>query len=474
MPNRRLVILIIASALFMENLDSTVLTTALPAIAADFGEDPIRLKLALTSYLIGLAVFIPASGWLADRFGARNVFSTAILVFITGSILCALSQSIGHIVVARVIQALGGAMMVPVGRLVVLRSVPKSEMVDAMAWLAIPALTGPVLGPPLGGFITTYFSWQWIFWINVPIGCVGLVLARIYVPDIREEARPRFDIVGFLLSGLGLSAIVSGSTTMGLDVIPLPWVAALLAVGAILIAAYVRHSRRVAAPILDLSLFAVPTYRAAVLGGMLFRIGIGASPFLLPLMLQIGFGLTPFQSGMITFAGALGAIGMKLCASRLVRHFGFRRILVLNALLCAAFVAVPAAFSEATPFALIVAILLVGGFFRSLQFTSINGLAFSDLESPRMSGGTSLTSVMQQFSLSLGISVAAIVLHTTTAGEPASSFEVADFAPAFLVVGAAAALSAFVFAALPAAAGGQVSGHRACGQGAVSVARERP
>ncbi len=474
MPNRRLVILIIASALFMENLDSTVLTTALPAIAADFGEDPIRLKLALTSYLIALAVFIPASGWMADRFGARRVFTTAIVVFVSGSVLCGFSQSIGHIVAARVLQALGGAMMVPVGRLVVLRSVPKSQMVDAMAWLAIPALTGPVLGPPLGGFITTYFSWHWIFWINVPIGIVGLLMGRLFLPEVKEDARPPFDLRGFVLSGVGLSALVTGSTTLGLDIIPLPWVGVLLAGGAILLVGYVVHSRRIDNPIIDLSLFRIATYRTGILGGMLFRIGIGASPFLLPLMLQIGFGLTPFRSGMITFTGALGAIGMKLLAGPLVRRLGFRTILVGNAVLCGAFIAVPAFFTTATPFALIVAILLVGGFFRSLQFTSINGLAYSDVPPARMSRATSLTSVVQQLSLSLGISTAAIVLHLSTAGQPATEMRVADFSPAFLVVGLVASLSALVFASLAGDAGGEVSGHRRYRPDVVTAARERP
>lgn len=473
MTNRRTVILIIASALFMENLDSTVLTTALPAIAADFGEDPIRLKLALTSYLIALAVFIPASGWLADRFGARRVFASAIVVFITGSILCAFSDSIGDIVFARVVQAMGGAMMVPVGRLVLLRSIPKSEMVNAMAWLSIPSLLGPMMGPPLGGFITTYFQWEWIFWINVPIGLVGLTMGLLFLPEIHGETRRRFDLTGFLLSGLGLSAFVSGSTTLGLDIIPLTWVAALLLSGAALLAAYVVHSRRTEAPILDLSLFRIKTYRTALFGGMLFRVGIGAWPFLLPLMLQIGYKLTPFQSGLVTFTGAIGAIAMKFLATPLIRRLGFRSILATNAAICAAFMAVPAFYGPATPYALIVGIMLVGGFFRSLQFTSINGLAYSDMPQERMSRATSLTSVVQQLSLSIGISTAAMVLHTTTGGRPATTFSIADFAPAFLVVAVVASLAALVFARLPADAGGEVSGHRRYRPDSVTAARER-
>ncbi|MEO8669493.1 MAG: MFS transporter, partial [Bauldia sp.] len=308
MPPRILLPLIVACALFMENLDSTVISTALPAIAADFGESPIHLKLALTSYLLSIAVFIPASGWLSDRYGARNIFALAIVIFTAGSIFCGLSGSIGEIVAARVVQGIGGAMMVPVGRLVILRSVSKAELVGSLAWLTVPALIGPVVGPPVGGFITTYFQWRWIFWINVPIGMLGVVLAVLYIPNLREEMRVRFDVRGFLLSAFGLAGFMTGSTSLGLGLLPLPLVLSLLFGVALLLLAYIVHSRRVANPIIDLTLFALPTFRLSMMGALLFRLGIGATPFLLPLLLQIGFGMTPFQSGLITFASAVGAI----------------------------------------------------------------------------------------------------------------------------------------------------------------------
>jgi EmrB/QacA subfamily drug resistance transporter len=474
MPSRILVPLIIAFALFMENLDSTVLATALPAIAADLGEDPIRLKLALTSYLLSLAIFIPASGWLADRFGARLIFCIALVTFTAGSIMCAISSSIGGLVLARIIQGLGGAMMVPVGRLVILKTVPKHELVGSLAWLTVPALIGPVMGPPLGGFITTYFSWRWIFWINVPIGILGFILATLYVPDVRGAAKERFDATGFVLSAIGLSVLLAGATTLGLDILPGVVVLGCLSSGAVLLGLYVRHARRTPTPILDLSLLRIPTFRASVVGGGLFRIGIGATPFLLPLMLQLGFGMTPFESGMVTFAGAVGAIIMKFLARPILRRYGFRPVLVLNALICGIFAAVPAAYTEATPILLIVAILLTGGLFRSLQFTSINAIAFADIEPEHMSRATSLTSVTQQVALAVGISIGALMLEATTRGQPEGIFTVDDFAPAFLVIGVISGMAALVFRRLPRDAGSEMSGHATRPRGdAVTQMRER-
>ena len=302
--------LIIATALFMENMDGTVLATSLPAIAADLHQDPIVLKLALTSYLLTLAVFIPASGWIADKLGARTVFCSAIIIFTIGSVLCGASNSLGTLIAARVFQGLGGAMMVPVGRLVLLRSVAKSEMVDALAYLTVPALIGPVVGPPLGGFITTYFHWRWIFWINVPIGLLGLLLSLRFIQNVREREVAPFDFKGFLLSGLGLLSLIFGLTVVGRGLVPLSVVAGLILGGIALLWLYVGHARRTPNAILDLSLLELPTFYAGVVGGFLFRLGIGALPFLLPLLLQIGFGLTPFQSGSLTFAAAAGAMAI--------------------------------------------------------------------------------------------------------------------------------------------------------------------
>jgi EmrB/QacA subfamily drug resistance transporter len=470
MPARILLPLIVACALFMENLDSTVISTALPAIAADFGESPIHLKLALTSYLLSIAVFIPASGWLSDRYGARNIFALAIVIFTVGSIFCGLSGSIGEIVAARVVQGIGGAMMVPVGRLVILRSVSKAELVGSLAWLTIPALVGPVVGPPVGGFITTYFDWRWIFWINVPIGILGVVLAARYIPNLREEERVRFDSRGFLMSSLGLAGFMTGSTSLGLGLLP-PWlVLSLLVGGAVLLLTYVVHSRRAANPIIDLTLFALPTFRLSIIGAVLYRLGMGATPFLLPLLLQVGFGMTPFQSGMITFASAVGAIAMKFVAPPLLRRYGFRTILVVNAVIAGASVAMPALFTPATPVTLITGLLLVSGFFRSLQFTSVNALTFADVPNARMSRATTLISVMQQLSLSVGISVGAIVLELATGG---GEITAAAFAPAFVVVGLLAMSSAIPFLWLARDAGDEMSGRRPLAPDPVTVMRER-
>ncbi len=455
----------------MENLDSTVLSTSLPAIAADFGESPIHLKLALTSYLLAIAVFLPASGWLADRYGARTIFRLAIALFTTGSILCGFSGSIGALVVSRVIQGIGGAMMVPVGRLVILKSVPKHELVGSLAWLTVPALIGPVIGPPIGGFITTYFQWRWIFWINIPVGLLGLVLATLFIPNLFGESRVRFDTRGFFLSALGLAGFMTGSTSLGLGLLPLWLTLSLFLGGAALLFLYVLHSRRIEHPILDLSLFRLPNFTMSMTGALLFRIGVGATPFLLPLLLQIGFGLSPFKSGSITFAAAVGAMVMKFVAPPTLRRFGFRNVLVLNAFIAGGFVALPAAFTPATPIVLITVLLLIGGFFRSLQFTSINALNFADVPPARMSRATTLTSVAQQLSLSVGISIGAITLETTQRLN-GGVIDAGSFTPAFLLVGILTTSSVIPFLLLSRDAGDEMSG-RKLAPDPVTVMRER-
>ena len=454
---RYFVTLIVAVALFMETMDSTVISTSLPAIAADLHEDPIALKLALTSYLLSLAVFIPVSGWMADRFGARTVFRAAIVVFTLGSAACGFSQGLTDFVLFRIVQGMGGAMMVPVGRLVILRSVPKAELISALAWLTVPALMGPVIGPPLGGFISTMFSWRWIFWINIPIGMLGVYLATRYIANFREEEVPPLDVKGFFLSGIGLAGLAFGVTTIGQSLFPVEAVLALLAIGAVGVTLYVRHARRAQAPLLDLRLFKIDTFYASVVGGFLFRIGIGASPFLLPLFFQLGFGMTPLQSGLLTFATAVGAIAMKTTAAPIIRRIGFKRILVWNAVLTAAFTAASALFTAATPAAVILAVLLVGGFFRSLQFTAINSLAYADIEEKDMSKATSFASVAQQLSMSAGVAVGALVLEVERLGRDSHHVMASDFPPAFLIIGALAACSAFVFMRLPPHAGASLS-----------------
>ncbi|MBV9523215.1 MAG: MFS transporter, partial [Alphaproteobacteria bacterium] len=302
-PRSSLIAMIVACGLLMENLDSTVIATALPQIAASMNEDPVRLSLAITTYLLSLAIFIPASGWFADRFGARTIFRLAIIVFTLGSILCGFSGNLVELTLSRILQGIGGAMMVPVGRLVLLRAVPKAELVRAMAYLTVPAMIGPVLGPPVGGAIVTFATWRWIFFLNVPIGILGIVLVSIFIRNDREPEVPRLDFAGFLLSGTALAGLMLGFETVGRDGVPLPAALALLGIGLAASLLYLRHAARHPHPILDLLLLRIPTFAIAVTGGFLFRLGLGALPFLLPLMLQLGFGVTPFTSGLLTVAG---------------------------------------------------------------------------------------------------------------------------------------------------------------------------
>lgn len=449
---------IIACALFMENLDSTVLSTSLPAIAADLHEDPIALKLALTSYLLALAIFIPASGWMADRFGARKVFRAAIVVFTVGSICCGLSSTLPQFVAARILQGAGGAMMTPVGRLVLLRSVPRAELVRALAWLTTPALLGPVVGPPLGGFITTYFHWRWIFWVNVPIGIIGIGLVTAFIKDIREEDVPPLDRIGFVLSGVGLSCLMFGFSVLGRGFLPVWQAVLLIAVGAATLVAYVLHARTAPHPILELRLFQRPTYRASVAGGFLFRIGIGATPFLLPLLFQAGFGLTPFQSGLLTFLSTLGAMAMKPTAAPILKRAGFRTVLVFNAIISTVFFCFNAAFTPTTPHVLISVILLAGGFFRSLEFTALNAMAYAEVDNREMSQATSLSSVAQQLALSVGVTIGAGALDLTRHVHGEGALQARDFAPAFLVVAAIGLSSVLFFRRLAHDAGAEISG----------------
>jgi len=461
MKKERIIPLIVAAALFMENMDSTVIATSLPAIARDIGTSPLTLKLAITSYLLSLAVFIPASGWTADRFGARRVFSIAICLFMVGSIGCALSSSITDFVIARIVQGIGGAMMTPVGRLVMLRAIDKSALVNAMTWVSMPALVGPVLGPPLGGFITTYATWHWIFLINIPIGLIGLVMAWRYIDPIRSEERVPFDLKGMVLAGLGVAGLAFGLSVAGLSLLPWPLVTALVVGGAIAMTLYLRHSETVDSPILDFGLLRYPTLRASVYGGFLFRLGIGSLPFLLPLLLQIGFGMSPFHSGLVTFGSAVGAMGMKTLAARLIRTFGFRRVMTVNAIVSSVFLAVCALFTPTTPMLLMLILLIIGGFFRSLQFTAINTIAYAEVDTTQTSRATTLVAVNQQLAVSAGVAVGAFVVELTQMAHQSQTLGVNDFAPAFLAVGFISFSSTYFFYRLPEDAGHEISGQRA-------------
>jgi EmrB/QacA subfamily drug resistance transporter len=444
----RIVPLIVAVAFLMENIDASVLSTSLPAMAVDLATDPIHLKLVLTSYLLALAVFIPASGWAADKFGARVVFRAAILVFALGSIACGLSQTLGQLVLARTLQGIGGSMMMPVGRLILLRTVPRDGLVSALAWLTVPALLGPVIGPPLGGYITTYFHWRWIFWINIPLAVLGIVLVTLLIPNIRETATGRFDLKGFVLAGPGLAAFLTGLTLAGLNLAPLWGILALVLGGMALTFSFVRHALRVADPLVDLRLLMLPTFRIAVMAGSLFRMSVGALPFLLPLMFQLGFGMTAFDSGLLTFSSGMGAMAMKFAAQPLLRRFGFRGVLMGNAVISGVLILGPAFFIQATPVPVIVAVLVAGGLSRSLQFTSINAIGYAEVPAERLSSATSFTAVLQQVSGSVGITLAAMGLEICGALRGTSAPDLGNFPYVFALLAGLALSSAAIFARL--------------------------
>jgi EmrB/QacA subfamily drug resistance transporter len=457
-PRQILVPLVVACAMFMQNLDSTVIATALPTIAHSLGESPLRLNVAITCYLLSLAVFIPISGWTADRFGARRVFSAAIVVFTLGSIGCGCADSLAALVIARIVQGMGGAMMVPVGRLVLLRTVPKSHLVRAMSYVSVPALIGPVMGPPLGGFIVTYASWRWIFFINIPIGVLGIVLVNLLVGNLKETGRRPFDYGGFALTGVGLATLAFGFENIGRGALPLAAVIGLLVIGAGCTLLYVRHASRVSHPIIDLALLKIPTYASATIGGFLFRMGLGALPFLLPLMLQIGFGLDPLSSGLLTFASAAGAMTMKMTAAQIIRTLGFRSVLVGNAIISAAFLFGYALFRPTTPHLVIFLALLAGGFFRSLQMTSINTLSYADVPPAMLSRATSLTSMAQQLSQTVGVATGALFLQLVLALRGGAALTAPDFYPAFVGVAIISLLSVPFFLRMAPDAGAEVSG----------------
>ncbi len=453
----RLTAVIVACALFMQNLDSTVIATALPAMARAFGSDPIRMNVALTSYLLSLTVFIPASGWVADRFGARSVFRAAILLFTFGSVLCGLAGNLPALVASRVLQGLGGAMMVPVGRLVLLRTVPKHELVAAMAWLTVPALVGPVVGPPLGGLIVTYASWRWIFYINVPVGMLGVLLVTLFVADVREPPPGRFDTVGLVLSGFGLAGLVFGLDTAGRGVVGTAATTGLVGGGLLCAALFWRHARHHPHPVLDFRLMRVPSFAISVWAGTLFRVGIQAIPFLLPLMLQLGFGASPAASGAITFASSAGALVMKPVAPLVLRRFGFRSVLVWNAAFSAAALAVCALFRPSWPVGLIYAALLSGGFLRSLQFTAYNTLAYADIAKLRMSAATAFYATIQQLSQAIGVSLGASALEVAMWAHGHAAPLLADFSAAFVAVAAVSLAAAPVSLRLAPDAGSELT-----------------
>ncbi len=444
----------------MESLVSTVIATSLTAMSVDLGVDPLTLKLAFTAYFVALAIFIPISGWCADRFGAKTVFAAAIAVFTLSSVACAMAWDLHSLVAGRFCQGLGGAMMLPVGRLILLRAIAKRDMLSAMAWLSIPTLLAPILGPPVGGFITTYYHWRGIFWLNVPVGLIGLALAVALVPQIKADSPRPMDWLGFALTGSGLALAIFGFTWMGSRAANHVLALAMMATGLALLAGYVRHARRAAHPLIDLTLFRTASFHISVLGGLPFRVAVGTLPFLLPLMLQVGFGMSAFESGSLTFASAAGALTMKVTAAPILKRWGFRRVLIHDAWLSSALILALALFTAHTLPAVILAVLLMGGFFRSLQFTSLGTLAYADLNADQLSRATSLVSVVQQLALAVGVAVAALLLEASRSADGRSQLLALDFSRVFVVVGLMSLGSVIWYWKLARDAGAEMSGHR--------------
>ena len=456
----RIVPVVLAVALFMENMDSTVIATSLPTIARDIGTSPIALKLALTSYYVALAIFIPISGRIADRFGPKLVFRLAIAVFVAGSLLCAGADSLHGFVVSRFVQGMGGAMMTPVGRLLLVRAVPKSDLVAAMAWFTIPALVGPLVGPPVGGAIATYADWRWIFLINIPIGIAGVLLATRFLPKVERVEGIRFDVKGFLLSGFACAGIVFGFSIVSLPALPPVLGIALAAAGFASGLVFIRHARRVEQPVLRLSLLRIDTLRAAITGGTMFRVGSGAVPFLLPLMLQLGFGYTPLQSGLVTCTSIGGAMGMKLLARNILKRFGFRTTLIAASVIGGSLMGALGVYQPDSPITLVVGLLLVGGFFRSLFFTSINALAFADVPKASTGDATAMMGALQQVAVATGVALAGAVLEAGMAISGRTEAALPDFSAAFLVVGVVTVTASLAFVRMGREAGDEVAGRR--------------
>jgi len=456
-----LIVMLVAATFFMENLDGTIIATALPQMARSFDVHPADMSLGITAYLLTLAVFIPISGWAADRFGLRTVLGSAIALFTAASVLCGATSTLPAFAASRVLQGIGGAMMVPVGRLAVLRATPKDGLMRAIAIITWPGLVAPVIGPPLGGFITTYSSWRWIFYLNVPLGFIGLFLTLRHIDNVREDAKRRFDLPGFALCGVACTTLLYAMELVGRNDASWPLVGALVAVGVAAGFASWRHLGRAAQPVVDLSALKVNTFAVAMGGGSLFRIAISAAPFLLPLMFQVGFGMNAFDSGLLTLAVFAGNLSMKVITTPVMRRFGFRAVLMVNGVIAALSLAAMSLLAPSTPKLVIVAVLFASGLSRSLQFTALNTLSFADVPKAQMSGASALSSTLFQMSMGVGVAIGAIALRfgEWLHGHDAHSIAPEDFGVAFLIVGLVGLLGVIDFIRLPKDAGALVSGH---------------
>jgi EmrB/QacA subfamily drug resistance transporter len=454
---------LVAVAFFMQALDTTILNTAVPAVAAALGVAPLSMKAVLSSYTLSLAVFIPISGWMADRFGTRRVFAWAIGTFTLGSFLCGVSNNIHLLVACRVLQGFGGAMMVPVGRLTLVRTFPKSELIRAMSFVAIPGLVGPMLGPVAGGFIVAYFHWRTIFFINLPIGLLGLYLVYQHLPDYREEKSPPLDVIGLLLFGTGIGLLAYVLEVFGEHTISTTVMVELLIISAICLALYGWRASLIRFPLLQLNLFRVRTFRASVVGSFITRLGIGGIPFLFPLLYQVGLGYTPIQSGLLIMPQAIAALSLKFILRGILQRFGYRRVLIFNTVMLGVMLLLFSTITAATPIWLIVPEVFTFGIFTSLQYSSMNTLVFSDVTEEQTSGASAITSTVQQMAISFGIAAASLLtavfvpnrFHT---GAPDMIRGIHD---AFLILGIWTILSSLTFSELKKDDGEKLSLHKA-------------
>jgi EmrB/QacA subfamily drug resistance transporter len=456
--SKRLVPWLIAVAFFMESLDTTILNTAVPTMAAALHVGPLSMKSVLASYTLSLAVFIPISGWMADRFGTRRVFASAIGIFTLGSFLCGISSNLHVMVACRILQGCGGSMMVPVGRLTVVRTFAKSELVRAMSFVAIPALIGPMLGPIAGGLIVGYFHWSLIFFVNIPIGLAGLCMVYLHLPDYREPTNP-LDVAGLILFGSGVALLSYVLEVFGEHTLNAREILGLLTVSILLLAAYGFHATKTTYPMLNLILFRIRTFRAAVDGSFLTRLGIGGIPFLFPLLYQVGLGFTPIQSGLLMMPQAIAAISLKVTMPRILARFGYRAVLVSNTLIIGVQILLFATIGVGTPVWLIVTEVFFYGFFTSLQYTSMNTLVYADVSEEQESSASSIASTMQQMAISFGVASASLVTAFFVPDRNTSSAPqfIHGIHRAFLVLGGMTLLSTIVFRELKRGDGDAVS-----------------
>jgi EmrB/QacA subfamily drug resistance transporter len=464
--SKRLLPWLVAVAFFMESLDTTILNTAVPTIARALHVAPLSMKSVLSSYTLSLAVFIPISGWMADRFGTRRVFASAIGLFVLGSFLCGISSDIHLLVACRVLQGCGGAMMVPVGRLTIVRTFAKSELVRAMSFVAIPGLIGPMLGPIAGGLIVGYSHWRVIFFVNLPIGLIGLILVYLHLPDYREKSNP-LDFIGLVLFGSGIALLSYVLEVFGEHTLSTREVVGLLALSFLLLAGYGEHSIKHSFPLLSLNLFRIRTFRSSVSGSFFTRLGIGGIPFVLPLLYQVGLGFTPIQSGLLMTPQAIAAMSLKMTMPRIITRFGYRAVLISNTVILGVLIALFATIGTGTPVWLIVAQAFCYGFFSSLQYTCMNTLVYADISEEKTSGASSIASTVQQMSISFGIATAslAIAFFIPDRFRSSPAEMIRGIHRAFFALGVITILATAVFRELKSSDGEAVSQHKMLREG---------